>query len=191
MKEEVFHLNFPTFFNPIEPKKLFDKILQHFLSRGYTQRVLADHTRIIEHFIYWLKHEHCFFPMSHVDLMRRFFTEHFPICQCPIPTGSRSRYPSALRHIIDVLRKEGMVVSTSVTLEKPIERIIANYENHMIATCGTASSTCQYYTKYIRCFLEEIYNTKGSYDITQLQVSDIVEFFHGISRITHRPHYNL
>ena len=176
MKEEVFHSNFPTIVNSIELNELFDKIVQHFLSRGYTQRMLTEYIRIIGHFIYWVENEHYFFPMTEEVIMSRFYTEHLPICQCPVSTGCRSRYPSALRHIIDVLRRDGMVVLTSVKLEKPIDRIIADYENHLITVCGTTCSTCRHYTRHVRFFLEEIY-TDGSFDITRLQVRDIVGFF--------------
>ncbi len=176
MLEKYFCSNFLDCIHSLILKELLEEIVLYFVSRGHTQRMVKEYVRIVGHFIYWLDNEHLSLPTSEEEIVHRFYDEHLPVCQCPVLLGPRFRYKAALRHIMNVLRREGTIVSPPVKSKEPLDTIIDDFKNHLIDAFGATCSTRSHYTRYARYFLEEIY-ANSSFDLARLTSRDILGFF--------------
>lgn len=84
---------------------------------------------------------------------------------------------AALRHLIDFLRREGVIPAEKVSAPRrtPAERCAQAYEQYLCEVCALARATIVNYLPFIRDFLKECFGD-GRVTLSRLDAGDVVRF---------------
>jgi integrase/recombinase XerD len=84
---------------------------------------------------------------------------------------------AGLRHLIEFLRREGVVSSEKVTAPRPtgVERCAQEYEQHLREERVLATATVLNYAPFVRCFLKGRFGN-GRVQLSRLCAGDIIRF---------------
>ncbi len=151
-----------------------EKLTSYLLDRGHTGRMMREYLRVAVHFVYWVEAEGILRPMDGEDTARWFRMDHLASCRCPVSSADRVRVRAGLRHLMQVFRGDGHVISRAKS-QGPVDTAIEQFEGHLRAVCGASFSTCRQYTRFARQFLEATYGD-GPIDLAQATVKDVQGF---------------
>lgn len=145
-------------------------------AQRYADGTIRDSLSALAHFARWIEVKG--FVLSNINeaLVDQFLRVHLPHCCCPAPCchGFKRSY-SALKHLLRILRQEGLLRVPSVR-PTAVAAEADRFSRHLLATCGLAGSTCRQRTKYVREFLEG-YFCIGPVKISRLTPSDVDQYF--------------
>ena len=145
-------------------------------TQRYSDRSINGYLASVAHLAYWMRTEGLRLPNLNEALVKRFLETHSPSCKCPRPCcHALNDLRSALRHLLIVLRRTGLLLAPTTEDETPIAFELERFRHHLIDTRGLTDSTCRSYLKYAGKFLLHYFGT-GSLDISLLTVRDIERY---------------
>lgn len=141
-------------------------VANHLFNNGYTNKTIRYHLRIIDHFGHWLKRRGNPTESITNDHVRRYVGQRGRI---------RNGDASALIHLLDLLRREGIVPAEAETEIMPAERTIAEFTHYLQEERGLAASTITNYREYTKRFLISRFGGRRI-DLSSLRANDVVRF---------------
>lgn len=145
--------------------------------RSHSPQVIRKYIRGVGHFSHWLGAEGVGPRSWDEDTVRRFTEEHLPRCGCAVPVGEPSSLTrTAVGHLLELLRERyGVPPPRRPSAKEPSDELVASFRAHLRDVCGMASTTCDYYCRVARWFLQVKYGEEPR-DLALLAPSDVVGF---------------
>jgi integrase/recombinase XerD len=139
--------------------------------QGYSAESLQEQVRIVADFSLWL---------------RRTGGEAGSVCSDQTMRYLRYRARrlrprrsdrAALRHLVDFLEQDGLLVGQKIPLRRPtsVERCAQSYEQYLRETRALAIATIAYYVPFVRAFLEDCFGD-GRVMLSRLCAGDVIRF---------------
>ncbi|NPT56951.1 hypothetical protein [Paraburkholderia elongata] len=91
--------------------------------RGYASITIENYLQCAAHFGRWLTAQHI--DLHHIDepVLHRFLTVHLPVCRCCKPSPrTPANLRRTLRHLLRMLRSEGIVPPKSMLISEVVSR---------------------------------------------------------------------
>lgn len=155
-------------------------------AQGYCLYSLKRQVRIAACFSRWLKQKGVAVRSicsDHAVQYLRYRARH-----------ARTRWgdPAALRHLIDFLRREGVIPAEKISTGQltPVERWAQAYEQYLREARALARATIVNYAPFIREFLKDRFGD-GRVTLSQLCAADVVEFVQRQAPRLHRKRAKL
>ncbi|MBB5547839.1 tyrosine-type recombinase/integrase [Paraburkholderia fungorum] len=125
-------------------------------------------------------------------LIAKFVDVHLPTCRCSRPCMRHvNTVRAALRHLLSVLKQEGMSNADRTQLQTPIDVELELFRHYLVDICGYAKTTCSNRLGHIRHFLRSVFG-QGPVTVDQLNPMDIEAFitrcFKGRGHATRRAY---
>ena len=149
----------------------------------YRPAVIKSYLSGVEHFVAWVGR--CRAPLRTVDaaLVRRFLTEHLPVCDCPGRCLRRSvTVRAALERLLDAFRAEGLIPEKQKATPPRIQRELVCFDNYLDSVCGLSPATRSSRRQWVSLFLGHAF-ARIPIDMHEVKPLDIVHF------ITHLKHH--
>jgi integrase/recombinase XerD len=121
---------------------------------GYAGITKENYLQCASHFGRWLTARRI--AINHIDetVLHRFLTEHLPVCHCIKPSPrTPTNLRRALRHLLRMLRSEGIIPSTSAPVSNFIGEELRLFDAYLQDVQGLAPATRLYRLRYVREFL--------------------------------------
>ena len=153
-----------------------DALAVHLKERGYAARTTMMYGQVAGHFAQWIFDQRVPFESVDERKVSRFLDRHLPQCRCPLP-GPRTRFTvrAALRHFLEILRREGYVRVPPVGEPCSVTIEVGAFDDYLRDTCGLAAATRVYRRRYAREFLRETFGER-SVEPAKLRRVDIERF---------------
>jgi len=125
-------------------------------------------------------------------LVAEFVDVHLPNCRCSRPCMRHvNTVRAALRHLLSVLKQEGMSNADRTRLQTPVDIELELFRHYLVDICGYAQTTCSNRLGHIRHFLGSVFG-QGPVTVDQLISIDIEAFitrcFKGRGHATRRAY---
>jgi len=148
------------------------------LARGYARATIRLHVEVIEHFGQWLHHQGI--PLRQLSTWHasRFLRFHLPRCGCSRPgTKRRQHCQAALRRLVDFLRDRRRIREWKPRTppRRPLDQLVAAYDQHMKRVCGFADSTRHTRQVCARRFLRWRFG-RGQLRLDRIRPKDLSRF---------------
>jgi site-specific recombinase XerD len=133
---------------------VFDEIATYLVGRRHSATTTQQYIQSIEHFDAWLRRTRR--PLAEVgeEAVAAFLSKHLRRCRCPAPACTTLfQVRAALRHLLVVLRRGGFIAPPRAATSAST-KLIEEYSEHLREVRGAAPSTCSYYCRYAREFLD-------------------------------------
>jgi integrase/recombinase XerD len=109
-------------------------------------------------------------------LVAEFVDVHLPNCRCSRPCMRHvNTVRAALRHLLAVLKQEGMSNADRTQLRTPVDIELELFRHYLVDICGYAQTTCSNRLGHIRHFLGSVFG-QGPVTVDQLISIDIEAF---------------
>lgn len=146
----------------------------HYLSaQRYANNTIRSYLKALAHFAYWLSENGLRIMNIDEILIELFLHSHLPSCNCPAPrTCDVSNIRTALRHLLIVLQKQGLVCTPVDTSSSPVAMELERFRRYLSETCGLAKSTCNYRVKHVSNLLTHCFGI-GVVNLSRLTTQDI------------------
>lgn len=146
-------------------------------NRGHPLTTIHRYTEACEHFGHWLRRKRI--SPSEVDehTVNLFLHGHLPKCRCRSVPSPRHLLTvrAALRNLLVVIQRRAVASSPAACRQTLIDEAVEAFQIHMEKTCGLATATCVYRTRYVREFLKFKYQN-GPIRFADLQPGDLMRF---------------
>lgn len=142
----------------------------------YRPAVIRSYLRSVEHFVAWAGRRRA--PLRAVDeaLVRRFVTEHLPVCRCPDPClRTTITVRAALERLLDALRAEGLIPEEQKAIPPWIQRELVSFDDYLDSVCGLAAATRSSRRQWVSLFLRQLF-ARTPIVIREAGPRDIVRF---------------
>lgn len=154
--------------------------------QGYCLYSLRRHVRIAACFSRWLQHKGVAVRgicSDHAVQYLRYRARHVRV---------RWGDPAALRHLIDFLRREGVIPAERLPASRltPVQRCAQAYEQYLREARALSNATIVNYVPFIRTFLTERFGD-GRVVLSQLRAADVVKFVQRQAPRLHRQRAKL
>lgn len=125
------------------------------IERGHSVGTIQQYVHAVEHFDGWLSRTRRRIGEINDTVVHEFFTSHLPRCHCR-PPGHRYRHQvrPALRYLLFVMRRNGLIAPPVRNDGSPSERIVQDFVDHLREHRGIAAATLLYRARYALEFLE-------------------------------------
>jgi integrase/recombinase XerD len=153
--------------------QLYTKTLEN---RGYQPAVIHSYVRAVDHFIAWAT-----LKVDRVEIgeasIRRFLEEHLGGCDCAgrLQCGKVTSR-SALKHLLAILRADGVVAPMSSNWPDHIHREVEAFCAYASEVCGLAPATLFSRRQWISRFLTHHFPA-GDLDLSRLGPKEVRNFF--------------
>lgn len=118
-----------------------DDYVGYLQQHRYCAETVRAYVRGVEHFAYWLTRRRLAVQSIDDLMVRRFISEHLPVCKCPVPCQrSVHAVRPALGHLLQVLRREKYIPEPRC-FPDDIHNELDRFDVHLDSICGLASST--------------------------------------------------
>jgi len=159
----------------LETNLLADLIVDyvgHLTRRGHTTNVIRAYVAAVEHFGCWMRRAGR--PAAAVDSMTvaEFLTRHLPRCRC------RAQRPCGLigvRAALHQLLRVSPCPSRTTVAVTPADVVVLDFDVHLQKTCGLATATRRYFTRYVLDLLRGRFGC-GPVRLETLTLDDITAF---------------
>jgi site-specific recombinase XerD len=144
--------------------------------RGYASITIENYLQCAAHFGRWLTAQHI--DLHHVDelVLHRFLTVHLPVCHCCKPSPrTPANLRRALRHLLRLLRSEGIIPPRSVPVSRFVGDELQLFDAYLQDVQGLAPATRLYRLRYVREFLVARFDW-GPIALEYLKPDDICRF---------------
>lgn len=132
-----------------------DTFKRHLVERRYAPCIVGKYLGCIAHFARWLDGRRLNLHRIDEGVVSRFLDEHLPRCNCAKPVlRVRNALRAALRHLLVVLRANGVIAEPSMGAT-PVDVELRAFDEHMNRVRGLASNTRNQYLHTIRSLLLE------------------------------------
>ena len=122
-----------------------DAFSHYLCERRYAQRTVDTYLGCLAHLAYWMRRHRFAVHRLNEGVVGRFLDEHLPVCDCPRPVNrTRSELRAALRHVLVVLRSQG-VIGAPRHRATPVDEELQRFNNYMVHVRGLAGSTRRLY----------------------------------------------
>ena len=146
----------------------------HLVGRGYAGWTVHQYVHATEHFGRWLASKDRIVAQVDSSSVDEFVTRHLPRCRCPPPSSKTVHViRAALRQLLVVARGADFAVATGPRL--PRDAVVADFERHLIHSCGAAPATRFYYLRETSDFLAAEFG-KGAVDFEAITPADVRAF---------------
>jgi len=151
-----------------------EAFVAHLVVRGYSKLTAQTYLQAAAHFGLWLRRSGRTLGQVDTSTVDVFLTRHLPHCRCPAPRSRTTHVVrAALRQLVAVLRITRAL--TEVPPPSPADAVIANFERHLVETCGAAPATRHYYRREARDLLVARFGT-GPIHLEALTPMDVRAF---------------
>ncbi|WP_454830088.1 site-specific integrase [Paraburkholderia xenovorans] len=144
--------------------------------RGYAGVTIENYLQCASHFGRWLTAQRV--AIQHIDdtALHRFLTVHLPVCHCCKPSPrTPTNLRRALRHLVCMLRSEGIILPRSTPVSRFISEELLRFDAYLQDVQGLASATRLYRLRYVREFLLARFGW-GPIVLERLKPDDICRF---------------
>lgn len=153
-----------------------DAYVGYLQDHRYCPATVRAYLHSVEHFAHWMTKRRVLLRSIDELLVRRFVTEHLPVCNC---SSSCQRNVSAVRpalaHLLQVLRGEGRISELQGLVPQTIQDELDRFNAHLDTVCGLASATRTSRRMWVGKFLVDRFGS-APIEIDRIQPADIVEF---------------
>ena len=159
-------------------KDILDKYASYLIEKHYSKSSITKYRLALEHFICWLESKQ-FPPIRQITtiLINKFINEHIPICQCPTPAPKRSvELLGALRLLLKIQKENGKYMVYSKSISKT-DKLINEFDNHLVNICGLAENTRRYHRRHVKVFLNKMF-PKNRINFTSLTPINVRNFLY-------------
>lgn len=154
---------------------VFDEVAAYLIGRRHSASTIQQYIQSIEHFDGWLRRTRHNVAEIREDVVASFLSMHLRQCRCPVPACTTLfQVRAALRHLLVVLRRRGSIAPQRATTSAST-KLIEEYSEHLREVRGAAASTCSYYCRYAREFLD-VQFTDGPLEISRIRPTDVTRF---------------
>jgi integrase len=144
--------------------------------RGYASITIENYLQCAAHFGRWLAARHIDLHQIDETVLHRFLTLHLPVCHCCKPSPrTPANLRRALRHLLRMLRSEGIVPPRSMPVSEVVRDELQCFDAHLQNVCGLAPATRLYRLRYVREFLLARFGW-GPLALERLKPDDICRF---------------
>jgi len=159
---------------------VLDDYCFHLHNRGYNYETILRYLRSIEHFSRWISTKNIDVSNLNKSHIKNFMTEHLPNCNCPHP---RSKNINVIRPALHQLL---LIISShedqDITSDpQQFNKTINEFDIYLKDISGLAEATRLYRRRYVREFLDEVFNSR-LIQLNQLSPKNVIHF------ITQRAH---
>lgn len=152
--------------------ELIVEYVEHLIGRGHTENVIRAYVSAVEHFGFWLRRTGQAPSAIDATTVTAFMTRHLPWCRCP---GRRPRQLIVVRAALHQLLRISPCPSAAIMAATPVDAAVAEFDLHLLQTCGLAPATRHYFTRYVRELLRERFD-RGPVLLESLTLDDITSF---------------
>ncbi|MFM0101197.1 site-specific integrase [Paraburkholderia nemoris] len=129
----------------------YARYLRH---RGYASITIENYLQCASHFGRWLTAQHIDLDRIDEPVLHRFLTVHLPVCHCCKPSPrTRANLRRALRHLLRMLRSEGILPPKSMLISEVVSEELRRFDTYLKDVRGLAPATRLYRLRYVRDFL--------------------------------------
>lgn len=149
---------------------------EHLTKLRYAASTTADYFADIKHFARWVHTRRL--PLTRIDevSVAIFLDDHLPSCACIGHTRhSRTSHSSALGHLLVVLREQGAIAQSPVSMT-PVEEELRRYDDHMDHVRGLAPKTRTMALRIVGRLLTERFDG-NAIDIKAITPEHVRRFF--------------
>jgi len=142
-------------------KNTLDQYINYLISKSYSDGSIISRLNVLEHFFNWLESKKIS-PKKQLDesLVNIFINKHIPSCQCSRPAPKcRDILMAALHIFLNMQREYGKITVKSKPASKK-DKLINEFNNHLINNCGLSENTRRYHVKNVRVFLDQFFRKK-------------------------------
>ena len=153
-----------------------DAFVQYLTDRGYARSSFATYVDSITHFAQWIHRRRVDVCRIDESVLAEFLDEHLPSCRCDgVVQRHRPSLSAALRHLLIVLRNEG-VIAPPVVSKAPVDEELRQYDEYMGHVRGLAPKTREAALRIVGRFLISRF---GDYviDIPAIKPEHVRRFF--------------
>jgi site-specific recombinase XerD len=153
-----------------------DAYVGYLQDHRYCPATVRAYLHSVEHFAHWMTKRRVLLRSIDELLVRRFVTEHLPVCNCSGPCQRNvSAVRPALAHLLQVLRGEGRIWELQGLVPQTIQDELDRFNAHLDTVCGLASATRTSRRMWVGKFLVDRFGS-APIEIDRIQPADIVEF---------------
>ena len=157
-----------------------DALAAEFHEKGYTRFTahgLLRNISHLSHYLFWrgigcvedLRPEH----------VEAFFKEHLPQCSCEGPnSGAFPVAPSAVKHILDYLRAQGVLHGFDAVEVPPdsVAGILMRYDKYLENIRGMSKASRNLHRRDIKRFLDARCNRLGDLKLAELTAAEVLDY---------------
>lgn len=174
---------------------IVSKYVDHLRALRYADDTIQHYLASLRHFTHRLN-KNKRLTLADIDdaLVTEFVDVHLPHCRCPRPCMRHvNTVRAALRHLLAVLKEEGLCSTVRPQLHTPVDIELELYRHYLVDSCGYAQTTCRNRLWRTRRFLDSVFGQgQGSVSAGHLTSMDIEDFtarcFKGRSHGTRRSY---
>jgi len=157
-------LHIPTWFGASELQPHVDDFVRYVRHSGYSESTLHVYRNSVAHFAHWMSEYRIALVRLDERDVRRFLSEHLPICRCG-PLRQRWLYSvrAALRVLLRFLRSRNLIEpqrSTDPAYVTNELQAFAEYQEHV---CGLTPATREASRRRVRALLLQFPGTSAAY----------------------------
>ncbi|MGA3250542.1 MAG: integrase, partial [Paraburkholderia sp.] len=159
---------------------------QYLSQRWYAAKTVATYLRCITHFARWADFGHRRRQRIDEGLIAEFLDGHLPQCECAgAIRRDRGDHSAALRHLLVVLRAQG-VIAVPADSATPVDEELRRYDEYMEHARGLAPKTRSMALRIVGRLLTARFG-EGAVDVAAIKPEHVRRFFAGQAKLYSKP----
>ena len=141
-------------------------------SRGHTRYVVQAYTQSVEHFFLWLEQQNQI--TLNCNSVRQYLSVHLLNCTCPPPAPCGLITNRTALNLL--LRSADLPLKTMSSGDSERDRLIAEYDLHLLETAGLSEVTRRCRTRHAREILEKRFPSANRLQFDRMTPKDITDY---------------